>query len=691
MPRATLAHDMPNRLADQTSPYLLQHADNPVDWYPWGEEALHRARAEDRPIFLSIGYAACHWCHVMERESFEDPAIAAVMNERFVSIKVDREERPDLDDVYMSAVQAMTGSGGWPMSVFLTPELRPFYGGTYFPPDDRHGMPGFPRVLAAVSDAYRTRRTEIEEQARALADHLAAQLSVTAGNQDPVAAQLEAAATRLAGSFDSVHGGFGGAPKFPAPMTLEFLLRAWLRSGERHILEMVTRTLDAMAAGGIHDQLAGGFARYSTDAHWLVPHFEKMLYDNALLAHAYTEAFRATGNEAYARVARTTLDFMLDELLTDDGGFASALDADSEGMEGRYYVWSHDELVAVLAASGIGDAECETLAAYWGVTADGNWEGTNVLHRPPGADTPDDLVEAGRAALLAARARRVRPARDDKQLAAWNGLALRALAHAALVLGDERYRQATARLVEFVVGTLLRDGDRLWRTARGGRAHTPAFAEDYLGLADGLLVAHAALGAAEPLHLARRLVGTATAEFWDDEAGTFVDTSDEHDRTLARPRGLVDNATPSANSLGADVLQRLALLTSDEDLDRRARSILRAVAPALDRQPSAFGRMLSAADRLIGEQIDVVVAADAADDASRRLREAAARPFAPNLVLTAVAPGDPHRTWPLYEGKDQRGAATAYACRGYACDEPTTDPERLQDQVRELGASARQE
>ncbi len=454
---------------------------------------------------------------------------------------------------------------------------------------------------------------------------------------------------------------------------------------------MVTRTLDAMADGGIHDQLGGGFARYSTDAEWLVPHFEKMLYDNALLAHAYLEAFRATGNARYARVARATLDFLLTELRTDDGGFASALDADSEGVEGRFYAWSFDAFTTALADAGIDEGDRDALAAHWGVTAAGSWEGTNILHRPRGMPpAPDEVVERGRAALLRSREARVRPARDDKQLAAWNGLALRAFALAALVLSEPRYSEATSRLVGFIEGHLLRDGDRIWRTARSGKAHTPGFAEDYLAVADGLLGAHAALGNGESLALAARLIETALREFWDDEAGTFVDTSDEHQRTVARPRGLVDNATPAANSLGADVLQRLGLLTGEADLDRRARSILRAVAPALERQPSAFGRMLSATDRLLGEPIDVVVAVDEAADAEAlALRQAAASVYSPNLVITAVNSGDNHVSWPLYEGKAPRDArATAYACRGYACDEPTADPARLVEQVGRLGRSA---
>jgi uncharacterized protein YyaL (SSP411 family) len=680
---------MANRLADETSPYLLQHAHNPVDWYPWGAEALARAREEDKPIFLSIGYAACHWCHVMERESFENHEIAAIMNEHFVSIKVDREERPDLDDVYMGAVQAMTGSGGWPMSVFLTPDLQPFFGGTYFPPEDRHGMAGFPRVLEAVADAYRTRRAEVEQQGRMLANHLKSQLAVPSGERDVRREQLDAAVGRLATTFDSAHGGFGGAPKFPAPMTLEFLLRSWRRTGEATTLAMVTRTLDAMAEGGINDQLGGGFARYSTDARWLVPHFEKMLYDNALLAHAYLEGYRATRTERYAEVARSTLDFVLDELRTDEGGLASALDADSEGEEGRFYVWSYDEFMSVLTDAGLDDDDRSLLAAYWGISEGGNWEGTNILHRPGGVMADAALVDRGREALLAARAARVRPARDDKQLAAWNGLALRALAHGALVLSDDRYLGATGDLVGFIERGLVRDGDRLWRTARAGRAHTPAFAEDYLAVADGLLGAHAALGDAEPLLLARRLVDTAVRDFWDDQGGTFVDTSSEHDRTIAQPRGLVDNATPSANSIGADVLQRLALLTGDGDLDRRARSILRAVAPALDRQPSAFGRMLCAADRMLGAQVDVVVASGSAAPDGVQLRRAASRPFVPDLVLTSVAPGAPHAEWPLYEGKVARdAAATAYACRGYACDAPTSDARTLEGQVAVLGGGA---
>ena len=673
-----------NRLADETSPYLLQHAHNPVDWYPWGPEALNRAKELDRPIFLSIGYSACHWCHVMERESFEDPETAAQLNRDFVAIKVDREERPDLDDVYMAAVQAMTGGGGWPMSVFLTPDLRPFFGGTYFPPDDRHGLPAFRRVLEAISDAYRNRRDDVEQQGSQLAAHLQEQLSVRPGATDVQAAQLELAAVRIGQSFDPVHGGFGGAPKFPAPMTLEFLLRRWRLSGDPELLRMVTVTLDRMADGGIHDQLAGGFARYSTDARWLAPHFEKMLYDNAQLAHAYLEGYRATGTERYAEVARSTVDFMLRELRTDDGGLASALDADSEGEEGRFYVWTRDEVTRVLAAEGLSPAEVEAVCEHWDVTPAGNWEGKTILHVSGSAP---EALERARTALLADREQRVRPARDDKQLASWNGMALRAIAALGLTLGDSIHLAATRDLVRFIREHLLRDQDRVWRTARGGRSHTPGFAEDYANLADGLLGAYAALGSWDDLLLARRLVDRLIVDFWDDESGTLFDTAAEHDRAVARPRSLLDNVTPSANAVAADVMLRLALLTGEADYDRRARSILRAVQPALDRQPSAFGRFLCSADRALAEPIDAVVAGDRGTEAALALRSAVAQPYAPDLV---IAPwdggGDP--AWPLFQDKVARdGGPTAYVCRGYACDRPSQDPDEARAQVTRLAVS----
>jgi uncharacterized protein len=676
---------MTNRLATETSPYLLQHANNPVEWYPWGAEALERARAEDKPIFLSIGYSACHWCHVMAHESFEDPAIAAQLSRDFIAIKVDREERPDLDDVYMAAVQTLTGSGGWPMSVFLTPALEPFFGGTYFPPQDRHGMPGFPRILDAIAEAYRDRRDEVVEQGRQLAAHLREQLEVLPGRGQVERRQLDAAAARLAESFDAVQGGFGGAPKFPASMTLEFLLRAWRRDRNPSILHMVTLTLDRMADGGIHDQVGGGFARYSTDARWLVPHFEKMLYDNAQLAHAYLEAFRATGTERYADVARGTLDFMLRELATDDGGFASALDADSEGEEGRFYTWDPGGFADALRAAEISEPQIQSLAAYWGVAEGGNWEGRSILHVAGPERPPNDLLDGARRALLTTREQRVRPGRDDKQLAAWNGMALRALGAAALVLGDDRFADGARSCAQFIRARLLREDGRLWRTARDGAAHTPAFSEDYAHVADGLLAAYAALGDPADLELAAALMDRAVADFWDEASGTFFDTSDEHDRIVARPRSLIDGATPSANAVAADVLLRLALLTGQADHDRRARSILGAAAPALDRHPIQFGRMLAAADRALSEPIDAVIAGDPDDPRAVRLRRAAAAPYLPDLVIAPLPGGAAIADWPLFAGKGERdGTPTAYVCRSYACDEPTTDPDRVRAQVEAL-------
>jgi uncharacterized protein YyaL (SSP411 family) len=674
-----------NRLATETSPYLLQHAANPVDWYPWGSEALERARAEDKPIFLSIGYSACHWCHVMAHESFEDPAVAAQLNRDFVAIKVDREERPDLDDVYMAAVQTLTGSGGWPMSVFLTPALEPFFGGTYFPPEDRHGMPGFPRVLGAISEAYRDRRDEVVEQGRQLAAHLREQLEVQPGRSEVERGQIDAAAARLGESFDPRFGGFGGAPKFPAPMTLEFLLRAWRRSRDAEVLQMVTFTLDRMADGGIHDQIGGGFARYSTDARWLVPHFEKMLYDNAQLAHAYLEAFRATGQERYAQVARRTLEFVIRELATEDGGFASALDADSEGEEGRFYTWDLDTFIDALRRAGLDAGDAEAVAAYWGVVPGGNLEGRSILHLT-GAEAPSqDVLDRAREALLAERAQRIRPGRDDKQLAAWNGMALRALAVGSLVLGEDRFAEATRSCVGFIRAQLLRDEGRLWRTARGGTAHTPAFCEDYANVADGLLAAYASLGDVADLELAAALMERAVADFWDDASGTLFDTSDEHERVVARPRSLIDGATPAANSVAADVLLRLALLTGQPDHDRRARSILRAAGPALDRHPSQFGRLLAAADRALGEPIDAVIVGDDDDPLAVGLRRAAARPYQPDLVIAPSSQANGISAWPLFDGKTARdGKPTAYVCRGYACEAPTQDPDRVVAQVASL-------
>jgi uncharacterized protein YyaL (SSP411 family) len=517
-----------------------------------------------------------------------------------------------------------------------------------------------------------------------LAGHLREQLVLPPGGADPQQLQLDAAVRRLAASFDRRHGGFGGAPKFPAPMTLEFLLRAWHRSRDPEALQMVTVTLDAMASGGINDQLGGGFARYSTDADWLVPHFEKMLYDNAQLAHAYLEAYRATGEERHRLVVESTLDFVLRELGTPDGGFASALDADSEGEEGRFYVWIDGELRTVLTDAGLAASEVDDVARYWDVTPRGNWDGRSILHAV-GRAPVQELLDRARAALLSARGQRIRPARDDKQLAVWNGLLLRALAEAGIVLGREDYLRAADGIAGFVRRILRRPDGALWRTARDGVGHTPAFLEDYACLADGLLALHAARGRAEDLLLAKELVNRAIADFWDDEAGAFWDTSDAHEAIVARPRSLIDGATPAGNSVAADVMLRLALLTGEPKYDRRARSILRIIGEALDRQPQLFGRMLGAVDRALSEQIDVVIATSNTDRGNE-LRASALRPYAPDLVVATLNPGDPTAEWPLFAEKSPiDGRATAYVCRGYACLAPTLDPAAVERQIADLG------
>jgi uncharacterized protein len=549
-------------------------------------------------------------------------------------------------------------------------------------------VPAFGRVLEGVAEAYRERRDEVSGVAAQLAAHLQDQMSIAGGGPAPEAAQLDAGVRRLATTFDATRGGFGPAPKFPAPMTLEFLLRRWRDHRDEATLRMVTVSLDRMADGGIHDQLGGGFARYSTDAQWLAPHFEKMLYDNALLAHAYLEAHRATGSDRYAQVVRSTLDFLLTELQTDGGGFAAALDADSEGEEGRFYVWDAGEFAAVLTDAGLAADEVAAVAAHWDVTPAGNWEGHSILRL--GADSATEgadpaLVERARKVLLARRATRVRPGRDDKTVAAWNGLTLRAFAAAALVLGDERFIEATRRQVAFIREALLRDDDRLWRSARDGVAQVPGFAEDYAMVADGLLGAYAALGSTDDLLLAERLMARLAADFWDQDSGTLYDTGPEHERAVARPRSLLDGATPGANSVAADVWLRLALLSGDPERDRRARRILAAVGSGLDRQPTAFGRMLSAADRALRPAVDAVVAGDPDDPRSMALRRAAATPYEPDLVIAAVAPGDPLGERPLFSGKVPRdGLPTAYVCRGYACDAPTTDPGTVVEQVARL-------
>jgi len=672
-----------NRLAGETSPYLLQHAHNPVDWYPWGPEAIARARAEDRPIFLSIGYSACHWCHVMERESFEEPGIAAVMNEHFVNVKVDREERPDLDQIYMTAVQAMTGHGGWPMSVFLTPDMQPFFGGTYYPPADSRGMPGFPRVLQGVAHAWKDRRGEIVKSAGEMTAQLASMGSVpkSAGELDH--GLLDNAAKQLSRAFDPIHGGFGDAPKFPHAMDLKVLLRHHARTGDGHALHMARLTLDKMARGGIYDHLAGGFARYSTDGRWLVPHFEKMLYDNALLAQVYLEAYQATRDPEYARVARETIDYVLDRMTDPEGGFYSAEDADSEGVEGKFAVWTLDELNDVLGAE-----RGRAFASVYDVTEGGNWEHRNILNRGKptaqaaqllGRDEADlrrDLDE-DRARLLAVRDRRVPPAKDTKVLTSWNGLMIAPLAEGAHILGDWRYAEAARRAAAFLLDTMRAPDGRLLHSYKDGQAKFNAYLDDYANLIDGLTRLFEATGEVRWVEAALDLARVMIAEFADPEGGFFY-TGQGHEELIARQKDAYDNATPSGNAMAATALLRLGALTGRKDLEEAGRAVLQSVRAILDQAPTAAGQSLVALDFALAPPREFAVIGGADRAETLAVLGAIHARFLPNKVVAPVIDGPPApaEVVPLLEDRPARdGRATTYICERFACREPVVGVE----------------
>jgi uncharacterized protein YyaL (SSP411 family) len=667
----------PNRLIDETSPYLLQHAHNPVDWYPWGPEALERARAEDKPILLSIGYAACHWCHVMAHESFEDAETAAQMNRDFVNVKVDREERPDLDGIYMDAVQAMTGHGGWPMTVFLTPEGSPFYAGTYYPKVDRPGMPGFRRVLAAVTDAWDRRRDDARRQGDQVVQALAAQSGALGGTGDGQLGEetLRQAFEGLRGAFDATWGGFGQAPKFPQPMTLEFLLRCDLR-GFEGALDMVRLTLDRMASGGIFDQLGGGFHRYSTDGRWLVPHFEKMLYDNALLVRLYTHAWQRTGDDRYRRVAGRTADYLLRELRHADGGFFSSQDADSEGVEGRFFVWSFDELAGIAGPR---------VARHLGATPEGNWEGTNVLWIP----RPDDPeleaeVAAALPRLFEAREARAHPATDDKVLAAWNGLAITALAEAGRAFGEPRYTDAALAAGRFVLESLTDDRGRLLRSWREGRRGGPGYLDDYAGMADACLTLYETTFDLRWLREARRLAGAMVELFADAGGDGFYQTGRDAEQLVIRPRELFDNAVPAGSSVAADVLQRLGRLTGAQDWEQAGLAALRPVLGVLGRAPTGFGHALGAADFALARVREVAIVGDPGADDTQALLAEVWRTYQPNRVLAAAAPDDAaaQAEVPLLADRPAlQGRATAYVCEHFVCQRPVTEPDELAAQL----------
>jgi len=703
---------MINRLASESSPYLQQHAGNPVDWHPWGEEALELARETDRPILLSIGYSSCHWCHVMERESFEDPETASLMNELFVSVKVDREERPDIDQVYMKAVQAMTGGGGWPLTAWLTPDGVPFYGGTYYPPEPRHGMPSFRQVLRATAEAWRDRRGDVVEAGRQLVDAIRRASDPSAGGPGDAVERAEAAAEAeelgatdgapgaelldeayrvLEARFDERHGGFGGAPKFPQPVTLEIVLRRHARTGEARALEMLVRTLERMAAGGLRDHLAGGFHRYSVDAKWLVPHFEKMLYDNALLARMYLDAFRVTGDAALRAVAEQTLDYLLADMRSPEGGFFSARDADSEGEEGLFYVWTPEDVESVLGAE-----RAAPFMRVYGVTHGGNFEGRSILHldAPVGSvaralDVPADELEErlaeDRIRLLEARARREEPFRDEKILAAWNGLAVRALAEAGATLDRPDYVDAAVEAAGLLMDRMRPDG-RLLRVLMHGEARIPAFLEDHAALGNALLSLHGATLDLRWLEDARWACDEILDRFLDPESGALFDVASDAEALVLRARDPLDNATPSGTSLAAELLVRAGHVFDDARYRDAAERIFAAEEALLRRFGPGFGRLLAALDRARATPVEVAIVGDPEDAATRALVRAAHARFLPNLTIVGRAPDAAAPDVPLLEGRGLvDGRPAAYVCRGYACRLPVTRPEEVVAEIEELG------
>jgi uncharacterized protein YyaL (SSP411 family) len=663
-----------NRLARETSPYLLQHAHNPVDWYPWGAEAFAKARAEDKPLFLSIGYSACHWCHVMEHESFENDEVARVLNENFVSMKVDREERPDVDSIYMQATQMMTGHGGWPMSVFLTPDGHPFYAGTYFPPDDRHGMPGFKRVLTQVSEAYRTRRADVESASREVTDAIAGSLQ-TRGTAALDRRALDRAAARIAQNYDPAHGGFGGAPKFPPSMTLDFLMQVAWRKRDAELDGIIANTLTKMARGGIYDQVGGGFHRYSTDAQWLVPHFEKMLYDNALLARLYTRAWQWKRDPLFARTTHEVLGWVLREMTSPDGGFYSTMDADSDGEEGKFYVWSRAEVMAALGAE-----EGRIFSALYDVTERGNWEGHNILNVPrePESVAADlgiafdrlaDVAARGKCKLYGVRDQRARPARDEKILSGWNGWMLAAFADAAIAFDRDDYRDVCRRNAEFLLGRINGEG-HLMRSAT-----FDGLLEDYAGAAWGLALAYEATHQRRTLDAARGLVEQVLTRFADDENGGFYDTPVDGETLITRPKDLFDNATPSGNSVAADVLLRLALTFGEQRYADVATRTVESIAPLAERYPNGFGYLLGVGEWRAGSPREIAVTGEVTDPLFLRLRKAAGDDFLPHRVLVA---GEESSDLPLLHDRPHTHVV-AYVCEANMCAEPTDDPERLRE------------
>jgi len=671
---------MPNRLANETSPYLLQHKDNPVEWYAWGEDAFADAKASGRPVLLSVGYSACHWCHVMAHESFENPEIAALMNRLFVNIKVDREERPDIDNIYMQAVQSLTGRGGWPMTVFLTDEGLPFYGGTYYPPEDRQGMPGFPRLLTAVSEAYRDKRQQLEISGHDLLIQIGSPARLQAGDNLLTESILHDTADAILARHDDDLGGFGRAPKFPQAMTIDFLLHYHHSSKKARALDASEITLKAMARGGMYDQAGGGFHRYSTDDVWLVPHFEKMLYDNALLARTYLDAYKVTGDAMYRRIAEETLDYVLREMTDASGGFYSAQDADSEGEEGKFFVWTPTELAEVLGAE-----DASIVADYYGVTDTGNFEGANILHvSKPGDDAFEAWLKPVKAKLYQAREQRIHPSLDDKVLTAWNGLMQKAFAEAAIAFDSQTYRDAAARNADFLLSQMRPNGRLLRTWKKNSVARINGYLEDYACLIDALISTQAATFELRYLQSAIELAGEMIDLFWDDEVQGFFDTGKDHETLITRPRDFFDNATPSGTSVAIDVLLRLAVLTDNADFEHRATTCLRTLTPFIEQAPTAFGRLLAALEFYLArsQELAIVTPSGGSPDA---LLEPIRLLYAPNLLLVGALEGKGAEVTPLLRDRPTRdGQPTAYVCERFVCQAPTTAPAELLAQLRTL-------
>ena len=667
-----------NKLINETSPYLLQHAHNPVEWYPWGDEAFAKAREEDKPVLVSIGYSACHWCHVMEHESFEDEATARIMNEHFVNIKVDMEERPDVDQIYMTFVQITTGRGGWPMNVFVTPDKKPFFGGTYFPPAQRHGMPSWPQILMSISEAWRERREELTNSANEILGELRRAGISEVATGGLTTDQLDAAYQSFVRTFDKTNGGFGGAPKFPPSMSLEFLLRYWKRTGDANALKMVEFTARKMAEGGIYDQLGGGFHRYAVDTIWLVPHFEKMLYDNAQLIRIYLHLYQITGDEFYKRVAIETLEYVRREMLDDAGGFYSSQDADSEGVEGKFFVWTPDEVEAVL-----GPDDAQIFNFFYDVSADGNFEEKNILHVSYSLEAAaralkiDEgklvgVLENGKAALFAEREKRIKPFRDEKVLTAWNGLMLAAFAEGAAILDSEAYLAIAKRNADFILDQLT-DGERLLRTWKDGRAKLNAYIEDYANLADALIEVYRASGDLKYLREAKGFADRMITEFWDEDRGGFFFTSADHEELIVRNKDFYDNATPSGNSMAADVLLRLAKYYGEDKYERFAATVLRIASTQIRRYPQGFGRALSAIEFHLSPVKEIAVIGPRGNAFERELKSR----YLPHTVLAiAERPDD---DLPLLKERGMiEEKPTAYVCENFVCARPVTRIEDLE-------------